>query len=415
MEYVPKMIAPTSTGHQVHGAYEEQLDGWHSSGRPPKGFYSYKLEFGAEILRESPPTIIGSADRYEDRSDFRELLDSEKPREATALHRRAFEITALDNDTFAPVLWSEDLAVWSFNGQLGQDDTRRAWRHGDCHELLFVHAAEEPFSIITDFGLLENVGTGDFVYLPRGTTYAFSETEDVSILAYEVPEPIYRPYDYWMGDQQPWPYSPDAPRRAEPAGRDPLTDGDKEPIREVVVKRRLGDYTVLSYDTPVFDTVAWEGELWPFALNLEDINVLTSPDFHLDPPKVTLFVSESEGMYLQTFLPRWMQSPPYNHLNKVDEALFNHSGYEARPEIGDGFMTLHPAGVPHGPDPRVVKELANEEPPEGDDIPWASEIGIMVEAATPFSVLGPGDDVEKEGYGESWSEIAEQEDIAYAE
>ena len=411
MEYVPKMIAPTSTGHAVHGAYAEQLSGWHSSGRPPKGFYSYKLDFGAEILRETPPTIIGNAARYADRSDFRALLDSEKPREAEALRRRAFEMTAVDSDTFEPVLWSEDLAVWAFNGKLGGDgDTWRAWRHGDCHELLFIHRADEPFSIITDFGVLDDVGTGDFVYLPRGTTYAFPETEEVSILAYEVPNPIKRPYDYWMGDQQPWPYAPDAPQKPRPAGRDPLADEtDREPIREVVVKRRLGDYTTLSYDTPVFDTIAWEGELWPFALSLEDINILTSPDFHLDPPKVTLFVSEGEGMYLQTFLPRWMQSPPYNHLNSVDEALFNHHGYEARPEITDGFLTLHPAGVPHGPDPRVVEELANEEPPEGDEIPWSSEIGVMVEAATPFSVLDPGRNVEKEGYEESWSEVAEDE------
>ena len=412
MEYVPKMIPPTSTGHRVHGDFRSQLDGWNSSGRPPKGFYSYKLDFGAEILRQSPPTIIGSAERYSDRSDFRALLDSESPREATALHRRAFDMTAVEGEFFQPVLWSEDLAVWALNGDIGSEDNWRAWRHGDCHELMFVHRVDEPFSIITDFGVLEDVRTGDFVYLPRGTTYAFPEGTNASILSYEVPAPIYRPYDYWMGDQQPWPYSPDAPRGPEPAGVDPLV-GDRDPIRDVVVKRRLGDYTTLSYDAPVFDTVAWEGELWPFALNVDDVNTLASPDFHIDPPKVSVFVSEGEGMYLQAFVPRWMQSPPYNHLNRVDEALFNHYGYEARPEITDGFLTLHPAGVPHGPDPRVVEELANQEEPKGEDIPWSSEIGIMVESATPFSVLGPGEDAELDGYEESWHEVAEEADLHY--
>ena len=401
MDQVPKMIAPTKTGHEVHPDFRARLEGWNSFGRPPKGFYSYKLDFGAEILRQSPPTIIGGAEKYSDRSEFRRVLDSETPREATALRRRAFEMTAVRGDFFEPVMWSEDLAVWAFNGELGSQKNWRGWRHGDCHELLFIHRADEPFSIVTDFGVLEDVRTGDFVYLPRGTTYAFPETGQVSALLYEFPQPLMRPYDYWMGDQQPWPYMPDAPRRPRPAGKDPLS-GEREPIREVVVKRRTGDYTTLSYDTPVFDTIAWEGERWPFALNVDQVNTLASPSFHLDPPKVTVFVTEGEGMYLQAFVPRWMQSPPYNHMNSVDEALFNHSGYEARPEITDGFLTFHPAGIPHGPDPRIAEELAENEPTEGPDIPWSSEIGIMVESSTPFSILAAGNKVDLEGYNESW-------------
>jgi homogentisate 1,2-dioxygenase len=412
MEYVPKMIPPTSTGHRVHGDFRTELQGWNSTGRPPKGFFSYKLDFGAEILRKSPPTVIGGAEKFDDRSEFRRLLDSETPREAKALRRRAFDMTAAGRDGFAPVLWSEDLAVWAFNGKFEPDDDWKGRRHGDCDELFFVHRAEEPFSIITDFGVIEGLETGDFVYIPRGTTYAFPETGEVSLLAYEIPSTLQRPYDYWMGDQQPWPYAPDATRGPEPAGKDPLT-GDRDPIREVVVRRRLGDSTLLSYDTPVFDSVAWEGERYPFALSLEDVNILASPDFHLDPPKVTLFVSEGEGMYLQTFLPRWMQSPPYNHMNSVDEALFNHSGYEARPEITDGFLTLHPTGLPHGPDPRVVDELADQEPPEGEDIPWSTEIGVMVESQTPFSVVGDGPDAELDGYEESWKEAADEADLSY--
>ena len=62
MEYVPKMTSPTPTGHEVHPDFKQQLEGWNSSGRPPKGFYSYKLDFGAEILRQSPPTVIGNAE-----------------------------------------------------------------------------------------------------------------------------------------------------------------------------------------------------------------------------------------------------------------------------------------------------------------------------------------------------------------
>ncbi|MFB6263766.1 MAG: homogentisate 1,2-dioxygenase domain-containing protein [Bradymonadaceae bacterium] len=410
MDYVPKMTELTPTNRELHPAHREELDGWHSSGRPPQGYYSYKLDFGAEILRESPPTILEGSQMYLDRGDFRETVEEAPPRETGALRRRAIDMTAVEGDFFAPVLWSQDVAVWAGNGEIGSDEYWTAYRHGDCHELLFVHATEESFDVVTDFGVLDGVGTGDFVHLPRGTTYAFVGGGEATVLAYEVPSPIMRPYDYWMGDQQPWPYPPEAPEPPEPAGTDPLA-GDRDPIREVVVKRRTGDYTKLSYETPVFDAVAWEGQTWPFTINLEDFNTLTSPDFHVDPPKVTSFVSEDEGMYLQTFLPRWMQSPPYNHMNSVDEALLNHHGYEARPQITDGYLTLHPSGVPHGPDPLVVEELAEQEPPDKKDLPWASEIGVMVESATPFSVLEAGREAEFEGYDESWSDTAAEEGL----
>jgi len=407
MDYVPKMVPLTTNDRWIHDDYRDQLDRWHSSGRPPQGLYSYKLDFGAEILRESPPTIIGSATKHSNRQDFRDAVSDADTRDEEALRRRAFQMTGIDENDFVPALWSEDLAIWAANGDVAGGEWT-AWRHGDCHELIFVHNASEPFDILTDFGVLEDVGTGDFIYLPRGTTYAFPESADASMLLYESPEPLYRPYDYWMGDQQPWPFPPEATRPPAPKLDDPEADYDREALREVVVKRRTDDYTSLHYETPVFDTVAWEGETWPFALNLEDMTVLTSPDFHLDPPKVTAFVSENEGMYLQTFLPRWMQSPPYNHLNSVDEALFNHHGYEARPDVSDGYLTLHPTGVPHGPDPRVVEDLAEEGEIENpkEEIPWANEIGIMVESQSPFSALTHARRVEVDGYNESWSDVA---------
>jgi homogentisate 1,2-dioxygenase len=408
MDTVPKMIPPTVNRRQFHRDFRDELENWHSSGRPPKGFYSYKHDFGAEILRKSPPTVIGDTETFADRSDFRATIAEHAPRRTGALRRRAIDMSSVQGDDFSPVLWSDDCSVWAFNGKLGTDG-RRAWRHGDAHELMFIHRAEENFDISTDFGVLENVGQGDFVYFPRGTTYAFPETEEVSILMYEFPSPLMRPYDYWMGDQQPWPYPKDAPRGPVPKGADPLFEDD--PVREVVLKHREADWTSLHYETPVFDCYAWEAERRPFALNLEDVTILASPDFHVDPPKVSVFVSEGEGMYLQTFLPRWMQSPPYNHINQVDEALFNHSGYEARPEVSDGFMTLHPSGLPHGPDPRVVEELANTDPPEGPEIPWSSEIGVMVESVTPFSVLQPGQDAELDDYHESWKKVAEDEGL----
>jgi homogentisate 1,2-dioxygenase len=206
-----------------------------------------------------------------------------------------------------------------------------------------------------------------------------------------------------MGDQQPWPFSPAAPIPPEPALVTELRPSlIGEEAAQVVVKRRLGSFTLLTYTAPIFDVVAWEGEIWPFVLRLHDLVALSSPHVHLDPKKLTVFVSEDEGMAMQVFLPRWIHSLPYHHLNWVDEVLFNHKGYGVRPEITDGFMTLHPAGLAHGPDLRLMANIAREQAPDPKNLPFREEIAVMVESRSSFIVLKDAERGELNGYDQSW-------------
>jgi homogentisate 1,2-dioxygenase len=86
----------------------------------------------------------------------------------------------------------------------------------------------------------------------------------------------------------------------------------------------------------------------------------------------------------------------------VDEVLFNHKGYSARPEITDGFMTLHPAGLAHGPDLKLLANIARKEMPGPKDLPFREEIAVMVESRSPFIVLKDAEKVELKGYDQSW-------------
>lgn len=402
---VPKMINPTRTERRVRSDFKARLKDWHSTGRPPKDLSSYKLEFGTELLVESPPTVIaGSLTTHQNpllsKENFKRLRDKGQP-----LRRRAFPVADISTpESCVPLLSSNDVALWVWNGDfISPGRWQQIFRHADCHELYFVHRANQPVRLITDFGLLEDIREGDFVFLPRGTTYSFLFTGKVSMLLYEIPKRVFRPYDYWMGDQQPWPFSPAAPIPPEPthlSGLHPPFSEDE--VTHVVLKRRLEDYTVLKYRGPVFDVVSWEGEVWPFVLHLDDLVALSSPNVHLDPKKLTIFVSEDEGMALQVFLPRWIHSLPYHHLNWVDEALFNHQGYGARPDIKDGFMTFHPAGLAHGPDLRILAKTPWGEVPKPQDLPFREEVAVMVESRSPFVVLEDAEQVEVKGYDHSW-------------
>jgi homogentisate 1,2-dioxygenase len=354
---------------------------------------------------ERPPTVIVEsstipADHHLSKVRVEQQMGEDRP-----FQRRAFHITDLATpDVDIPLLSSDDVTIRICNGDFGEvGKWQPPARHADCHELYFVHRAQHPLSLITDFGLFEDIHEGNFVFLPRGVTYSFRLTGKASILSYEIPKRLCRPYDYWMGDQQPWPFSPSAPISPEPkslAGLYPALRSDA--ATQVIVKRRRGSFTLLTYATPVFDVVAWEGEVWPFVLRLHDLVALSSPHVHLDPKKLTVFVSEDEGMAMQVFLPRWIHSLPYHHLNWVDEALFNHKGYGARPEITDGFMTVHPAGLAHGPDLKLLANTERKDVPDPKDLAFREEIAVMVESRSPFVVLEDAERVELKGYDRSW-------------
>ncbi len=65
-------------------------------------------------------------------------------------------------------------------------------------------------------------------------------------------------------------------------------------------------------------------------------------------------------------------------------------------------MTLHPAGLTHGPDLRTVATTAQREAPNPHDLPFREEVAVMVESRSPFVVLEDAEKVEVEGYDQSW-------------
>ncbi len=359
------------------------------TGRPPQGFWNEVLAFGAEVVRQRPAMVVTEAHEAE---GVPALRPEEIPPVPGAVRRRAFHLAAMQTGPFPqPVLWSQEVLISVLTGR---PDPKLRFRHADAHTIVFVHQGQGE--IATDFGLL-GFSAGQFLFLPRGATYALRSQGPVVMLFYEFPKRVMRPYHYWIRNY-PYPDAALVPPEPLEVEDEPSEKGDYP----VYVKRWVGPWTVLRYPFSPFDAVAWEGNLYPFRLALKDIRTLSSPDFHLDPPTYTVFVTEDEGASMQAFLPRWVHSLPYPHQNDVDEVLFNHSGYHARPEVKDGYATLHPAGTFHGPDVRVSQQQVQSPPPEGKDMPWREETGIMIESRSPFLVLPAAESVEVSGYDESW-------------
>ncbi|MBZ0160041.1 MAG: hypothetical protein K8G79_07895, partial [bacterium] len=165
MEYVPKLMNLTRTERRVRSDYQTALTDWHSTGSPPRGLSSYKLEFGAELLMERPPTaIVESATIPADYPLFNAQVEQSMG-ENCPLQRRAFHVAEMaGSGSFVPVLSSNDVTIRVCNGDFEEPGTwQPPSRHADCHELYFVHRAHHPLSLLSDFGLLEEIREGDFV------------------------------------------------------------------------------------------------------------------------------------------------------------------------------------------------------------------------------------------------------------
>ncbi len=89
---------------------------------------------------------------------------------------------------------------------------------------------------------------------------------------------------------------------------------------------------------------------------------------------------------------------PYAHSNvDSDELLYYVAGqFMSRRGIEIGSITLHPAGLPHGPQPGLLeKSLGATE---------TNELAVMVDTFRPLNVAAASSDVDDSDYPYSWLE-----------
>ena len=92
----------------------------------------------------------------------------------------------------------------------------------------------------------------------------------------------------------------------------------------------------------------------------------------------------------------WRSHLPYNHSNvESDEVLYYaNSEFMSRKGIEYASLTLHPGGLPHGPQPgRVEESLGKRE---------TNELEVMLDTFRPLHVARDALPFEDAGYARSW-------------
>ncbi len=267
-------------------------------------------------------------------------------------------------------------------------------RNADGDEVHFVHLGRGRFE--TDYGVL-SYEPGDYVVIPKGTTYRIHiDTEPSFSLIMETPIPTVMPDRGPLGQHAL--FDKGVLLAPELETVEPAETGFQ--TWEVRIKRQ-GEWTGVTYPFYPMDVVGWKGDLWVAKLNVRDFLPVVSPRYHLPPSVHQTF--QAGGCLISTFAPRPLESDPealrvpfYHRNTDYDEVLFYHEGeFFSRAGIQAGMLTLHPQGIHHGPQPQAVEA--------GKTKMHTTEVAVMIESKTPFTVQPEMEPVEIKDYALSWS------------
>jgi homogentisate 1,2-dioxygenase len=261
-------------------------------------------------------------------------------------------------------------------------------------ELVFV---EDGTAVLqTPYGPLA-VGPGDYVVIPTSTTHRWVLDGQVRALVLESTGHIGPPPRYLSQRGQFLEHAPYCERDLRAPTE--LLEVDDTDV-EVLVRTRAG-VTRYVYATHPFDVVGWDGCLYPYAFNIADFDPIVGR-IHQPPPVHQTFAGP--GVVVCSFVPRPFDfhpeaiPAPYNHANvDSDEVLFYVDGdFMSRrgSGIGQGSLSLHPAGFTHGPQPGSVEASIEADRTE--------ETAVMIDTFRPLD-LGPAAlDCEDPTYVDSW-------------
>lgn len=274
--------------------------------------------------------------------------------------------------------------------------TEYFYKNADADEMLFIHKGTG--TLRTFVGNIP-FKYGDYLIIPRGMIYQIEfDTEDNRILYSESYHPIYTPKRYrnWFG--QLLEHSPFCER--DYILPENLETHDEKGDFTIKVKKQ-GMLHSLVYASHPFDVVGWDGYNFPYGFSIHNFEPITGR-VHQPPPVHQTF--ETSAFVICSFCPRLYDyhpksiPAPYNHSNiDSDEVLYYVDGdFMSRTNIGPGHISLHPAGIPHGPHPGTYEASIGQKE--------TAELAVMIDTFKPLMITEAALKIQDDKYYQSWLE-----------
>lgn len=276
------------------------------------------------------------------------------------------------------------------------EDTDDFFRNAYGSEYVLIHHGSGEFK--SDYGSFR-FEEGDQIIIPRATTYQikfddYSANNKLMIVESDTAFEIPRHYMTEFGQlDEMAPYS-----ERDFKVPDTLDAIDETGEFRVVVKMGQRYFEHIMPHHP-FGVVGWDGYLFPYAFNIKDYHPKVGR-IHLPPPVHLAF--KTQHFILCNFVPRPFDfypgaiPAPYFHSNiDSDEVLYYFDGeFMSRSGVVEGSITLHPGGMPHGPQPgKTEASIGARE---------TNEYAVMIDTYQPLDVTKNVQETIDEDYAKSW-------------
>ncbi|MAN60117.1 MAG: homogentisate 1,2-dioxygenase [Flavobacteriaceae bacterium] len=297
-------------------------------------------------------------------------------------------------DSRKTVLTNSDCSIILAAPQESQNDY--FYKNTDADELIFIHKGTG--TLRTHLGNLK-FGYGDYLVVPRGIIYTMDfDSEDNRLFIVESRRPIYTPKRYrnWFG--QLLEHSPFCERDLR---RPEVLETHDEKGDFLIKVKKKDEIFDMVYASHPFDVVGYDGYNYPYAFSIHDFEPITGR-IHQPPPVHQTF--ETDAFVVCSFVPRIYDyhpdsiPAPYNHSNiDSDEVLYYVDGdFMSRNDIAEGHISLHPAGIPHGPHPGATERSIGKVKTD--------ELAVMVDTFKPLQVTEDALKLADGDYYKSWLE-----------
>jgi len=275
-----------------------------------------------------------------------------------------------------------------------QSTTGYFYKNTDADELIFIHKGSGKLR--THLGNLD-FKYGDYLLVPRGIIYKMDfDTEDNRLFIVESRRPIYTPKRYrnWFGQ-----LLEHAPYCERDLRRPQELETHNETGDFLIKVKKQNDMFEMVYAAHPFDVVGYDGYNYPYAFSIHDFEPITGR-IHQPPPVHQTF--ETDAFVVCSFVPRLYDyhplsiPAPYNHSNiDSDEVLYYVDGdFMSRNDVDAGHISLHPAGIPHGPHPGAVERSLGKTKTD--------ELAVMVDTFKPLQITEEALKIADEDYFRSW-------------
>ncbi len=336
-------------------------------------------------------------------TQVKEILNtySISPKAAIENNLKSMMLVGFNIENESDFLKSRKVILFNNNCQISLASPTKSlkeyfYKNTDSDEVIFIHKGSGKLR--TFLGNID-FKYGDYLVIPRGVIYQIDFNEENNrLFIVESKSPVYTPKRYrnWFGQH---------------LESSPYCERDLHPPTELETFDEVGDFLLkikkddsiheCVYAAHPFSIVGWDGYNYPYKFSIHDFEPITGR-LHQPPPVHQTF--ETSNFVICSFVPRLYDyhpnaiPAPYNHSNiDSDEVIYYVDGdFMSRKNVNEGYLSLHPAGIPHGPHPGLMeKSIGKKE---------TKELAVMVDTFQPLKVTDYAVKIDDGKYYQSWLE-----------